>query len=187
MKSFFSIVVIAFLLVACNSKTILEKEFSCNATTVPNAENVTDIKKLFTVNIPAHWKTNLFYDNMQSSIYAADTTKQLTESVLVDVTQVKSAYVFDKQFKDQLTQNDAKLNLNSEKQSQFQFKNKPAFYSISKGMKGDFSYQILNIFIQQNSNSSYHLKTEVYGDTAVKKRLCNGIAILNSIQIHEIQ
>ena len=39
---------------------------------------------MFTVDIPKNWKTNLFYDDLQSSIYTADTSKQLTKTILLD-------------------------------------------------------------------------------------------------------
>lgn len=185
MKSIIRIAFISLFIISCN-KTELEKEFSCNSNfLIGTTEMVTDIKKTFSIKIPKHWKTNLFYDKTQSSIYAADTIKQLTETVLIDVTQLKIGYEFNTLFKKQLTLNDSILKLINKQQKQFQFKNKNAFYTISKGEKSNFSYQILNIFLQQNGSSSFHLKTEIYGDDNVNKRFCKAIHTLNSITINE--
>ena len=185
MKSVIRIAFISIFIISCN-KTELEKEFSCSSpSVVDTTEMVTDIKKTFSIELPKHWKTNLFYDKMQSSIYAADTTKQLTETVLLDVTQLQSTYQFNDTFKKQLTINDSIQNLINKQQKLFQFKNKNAYYAISNGKKGKFSYQILNIFLQQNDNSSFHLKAEIYGDDNVKKRFCKAIHTLNSITINE--
>ena len=185
MKSVIRIAFISIFIISCN-KTELEKEFSCNSKSFDGAtELVTDIKKTFSIQLSKHWKTNLFYDKIQSSIYTADTTKQLTETVLIDVTQLKKGYQFNGAFMKQLTTNDSITKLTSKQKKQFQFKNKKAFYTISNGKKGEFSYQILNIFLQQNERSSFHLKTEIYGDDNVNKRFCEAIHTLNTITINE--
>lgn len=186
MKSILRFFLISLVFISC-SKSELEKEFSCSNNQHFSSKRTIDAKKLFSLQLPRHWKTNLFYDTLQSSIYSADTTKQLTESVLIDVTQISNAYQFNDEFKNFLNKNDSIKKLKNHKQQQFQFNNKPAFYSISKGKKGNFSYQILNIFIQQNATNSYHLKTEIYGDTRVNERFCSGLNILNTIQINELK
>lgn len=185
MKSVIKIVFITILITSC-SKTALENEFSCSFESFSsNTEKVIDVKKSFTIQIPKHWKTNLFYDKMLSSVYSADTTKQLTETVLVDITQLQNEYQFDDSFKRRLKLNDSVLKLKTKKQKPFIFKNKKAFYAISNGKKGNFRYQILNIFVKQNSKSSFHLKAEVYGDSIVNNRFCKAIHTLNSITFNE--
>ena len=185
MKSVIRIAFISIFIISCN-KTVLEKEFSCSSESfIGEIQEVIDVKKSFSIQIPKHWKTNLFYDEMQSSIYSADTTKQLTEAVLIDITQLQDGYQFDTHFKKQLAINDSVQKLATKIQSAFHFKNKNAYYATSSGKKGGFSYQILNIFIKQNDISSFHLKTEVYGDSAVNKRFCKAIQTLNSIRFNE--
>ncbi len=185
MKSIIKIVFISVFIISCN-KTVLEQEFSCSSESFSSTtKRVTDVKKTFSIQIPSHWKTNLFYDKLQSSIYFADTTKQLTETVLIDITQLQIAYQFDDQFKKQLRSNDSIYRLKSKSQNVFQFKNKNAYYATSIGKKGNFTYQILNIFVTQNNTSSFHLKTEVYGDLDVNNRFCKAIHTLNSITFNE--
>lgn len=181
MKSFIPLLFTAICIISCN-KTALDQEFSCSAESFSNTtEKVTDVKKSFSILIPTHWKTNLFYDELQSSIYSADTTKQLTETVLIDITQLQTGYHFDEDFKKQLLLNDSIHKLKFKNQSAFKFKEKSAYYAISSGKKGRFTYQILNIFVKQNSTNSFHLKTEVYGDSDINNRFCKAIHTLNSI------
>jgi hypothetical protein len=185
MKSVSRLLFISIFIISCN-KTALEKEFSCSSESFNgNTEKVIDVKKSFSIQIPKHWKTNLFFDKMQSSIYSADTTKQLTETVLIDITQLQIGYQFDARFKKQLTLNDSIQKLKNKHQNAFKFKNKNAYYAISSGKKGNFTYQILNIFAKQNDTNSFHLKTEIYGNSDINKRFCKAIHILNSITFNE--
>ena len=177
-----------FLISACTKPTELEKEFMCKSETFSGStENTKDVKNTFSVAIPKQWKTNLFYDEVQSSIYFADTTKQLTQTVLIDITQLSKKYQFDANFKKQLYKNDSLLNLKSITGKEFLYKENPSYFAISKGKKGNFSYQILNIFIQQNNNNSFHFKTEVFGDKEVNERFCKAINLLKSITINELK
>ena len=89
------LLLIVIVLTTSCKKTVLDKEFSCNSTTVNGVlERNEDVKKTFSIQIPMHWKTNLFFDELQSSIYFADTTKQLTETVILDITHVQKEYNF---------------------------------------------------------------------------------------------
>ena len=58
-----------------------------------------DVKKTFSVAYPKNWKTNLYFDETQSSIFTADTTKQLTETVLLDITFINKEINFNDSFK----------------------------------------------------------------------------------------
>jgi hypothetical protein len=181
MKSVIQIIFISLCIISCDT-TALEKDFSCSSESFDsNTEKVIDVKNTFSIQIPIHWKTNFFYDKMQSSIYSADTLKQLTETVLIDITQIQNGYQFNAHFKKELAKNDSIQQLINKSQDSFQFKNKKAYYAVSVGKKGDFTYQILNIFIQQNKTSSLHFKAEVYGDLEVNTRFCKAIHTLNSI------
>ena len=85
-----TLILFVSILFSCNSKSELYKELNCKSTPFSNLESIEDVKKLFTVQFPDNWKTNLYYDKSQSSIYTADTTKQLTETMLLDITHVSN-------------------------------------------------------------------------------------------------
>ena len=93
---FFFIIIIA--LSSCSKKTQFINEFDCEVAVFQNLERIDDVKKLFSVYYPNSWKTNLYYDKNQSSIYTADTTKQLKETMLLDITHITSELVFDSNF-----------------------------------------------------------------------------------------
>jgi len=178
------LLLIVIVLTASCKKTVLDKEFSCASSVVKGAlERNEDVKKTFSIQIPKHWKTNLFFNNLQSSIYFADTTKQLTETVLLDITHVQKEYSFNTDFKKQLFKNDSTQQLKALKEKEFIFFKKPAYYRVSKGFKGKYPYQIVNIYIKQNSNSTFHVKTEVYGDSLIKNRLCKAMQLINTLEI----
>ena len=79
----------SLLLCSCSQQSEVSKKFNCKPTNFTNLEKIEDVKNLFSLEIPKKWKTNLYYDDLQSSIYTADTTKQLTETFLLDITNVK--------------------------------------------------------------------------------------------------
>ena len=186
MKLSVAILLIAsFLLFSCNTPSHFEKEFNCssgNSNVLKNLEENQDVKKTFSIQLPKHWKINLFFDEKQSSVYAADTTKQLTETTLLDVTSIRQKYTFNKNFEKRLKINDANQGLTNTSSQPVQFLNKEAYYAISTGKKGKFSYKIFNLFINSDNNS-FHIKTEVYGDSLVDQRFCKALTLIKSIKI----
>lgn len=75
----------SLLLMSCQDKSEISQEFNCQKVSFNNLEIVEDVKDLFSLEIPKDWKTNLYQDEVQSSVFTADTTKQLTETVLLDI------------------------------------------------------------------------------------------------------
>ena len=102
------LILVSVLFFSCGQSK-LSKELGCEKTSFSNLETVEDVHKNFSVKLPDNWKTNLYFDNSQSSIYSADTTKQLIETYLVDITMISSKIDFDNPFildyKNQLTKN----------------------------------------------------------------------------------
>lgn len=180
MKNFIIVISVLFL-VSCSHKSTLSKEFGCKSKDYPNLEKIQDFKKVFTVQYPDTWKTNLYYDKNQSSIYTADTTKQLTETMLLDITHVSNKLNIDanfiKKFKSSLANNQLLETGSGERK----FKGKMAYYSNAIGKKGKFDYKIYTIFIKLNENNYIHSKIEVYGDSLADQRICNGINLIEKI------
>ena len=83
---------------SCSKKPEYTRVFNCELETFSNLERIEDVKNLFSVYYPDHWKTNFYYDNNQSSIFTADTTKQLKETILLDITHIANKIVFDSNF-----------------------------------------------------------------------------------------
>lgn len=176
-----AIILTILVFASCTYKSKISKDLECSPDTYSNLETIEDVKKLFTVKFPDNWKTNLYYDNKQSSIYTADTTKQLTETFLVDVTHVSNELKFDSDFimsfKDDLISQ--KLVEGTSYETKFQ--EKDTYYSLALGKKNNYTYHILNLFIKINTNNYIHAKAEVYGDSLVNERLCNALSLIEKI------
>ena len=170
------------IVVSCNSKSQISKDLDCKPTRYSNLETIEDFKKLFTVQFPDNWKTNLYYDNNQSSIYTGDTTKQLTEAFLVDITHVSKELKLDdgfiQKFKTDLL-NDQLIESTS---YQLKFQEKESYYSRAQGKKGNYAYEICNLFIKINTDNYIHAKAEVYGDSLVNQRICNAMSLIEKIK-----
>ncbi|QXP62035.1 hypothetical protein [Polaribacter sp. HaHaR_3_91] len=182
MKNILLILITSLLFVSCSNQTEISKYFNCNATTFNNLEEVKDVKNLFSLEIPNTWKTNLYYDDLQSSIYTADTTKQLTETLLLDVTFINKNINFDTSFKLEREQEDLSKNLIKIKSEETTFLEKPSYYTVSKGKKRKFEYQVCHLFIKINDQNFILAKAEVYGDSLVNKRLCDALALMKKIK-----
>ncbi|CAI8325793.1 MAG: Uncharacterised protein [Flavobacterium sp. SCGC AAA160-P02] len=177
------IIIICILCISsCNSKSDLLNDLQCASERFLNLEKIEDVKKLFIVEFPDTWKTNLYYDKNQSSIYTADTTKQLTESMLLDITYVSKKLTFDTIFVKKFKNNLKNQGLLEKTPRFLAFQNKKAYYSRAIGNKRGFDYQISNLFIKVNQNNYIHAKIEVYGDSLVDQRICSGLQLIEKIQ-----
>ena len=174
-KFFFIIIIV---LSSCSKKTQFINEFDCEVAVFQNLERIEDVKKFFSVYYPNSWKTNLYYDKNQSSIYTADTTKQLKETMLLDITHITSELVFDSNFIKKFNSNLKQQQLTEISSNQILFRDKPTFYSEAKGFKNKFNYSVLNLFIKLNEKNYIHSIIEVYGDSLRRKRICKGINLL---------
>ena len=176
---------IASLLLSCNKQSELSKDFNCKTPVFKDLENVQDVKNLFSVEIPKTWKTNLFYDDIQSSIYTADTTKQLTETLLLDITTIHRNINFDSSFKLKQEQENLAKNLIKVKSEEINLLNKPTYFTLSKGKKGNYQYQISHFYIKINDEKFMLAKVEIYGDSLVNERMCNAFSLIEKIKINQ--
>lgn len=173
---------ISSLIIACQGVSDLSQDFNCN-NEMTNLEEVSDFENKFSMPIPKNWKVNLYYDNAQSSIYFADTTKQLTETTIVDVTFIKQKTTFNTEFLNNVQSTYTNTALKEEKNKTFSLNDYPSYYTIAKGVRNNFPYSICNVFINTKGDGKFiHAKLEVYGDSLVEQRLCRGIDLIEKIQ-----
>jgi len=180
-------ILFAFFIVSvfysCQDKTEIEKDFSCNSSSFSDLEITSDFKNLFSMELPKNWKTKLYFDDGQSSIFGADTTRQLTKSFLLDVSFVQKSINFDEIFKLNLEREKLSEQLIRIKNKNTKFNDKESYYSLSVGKKGNYPYQILDYFIKINDQNFLHVKTQIYGDAKVNDRLCTAINLIEKIKI----
>jgi len=121
-------------------------------------------------------------DKNQTSIFSADTTKQLTDTYTIDVTYIYNELKLDDKFIQRFKKSLMKNELVESTSYELLFNEKEAYYSRALGKRGRFSYQICNLFVKINEGSYLHAKTEVYGDSLVNQRICNALSLIEKIQ-----
>jgi hypothetical protein len=170
---------------SCTDTSEISEDFSCSNSAFNNLEMVDDIKNLFSIQLPTNWKINLYKDEVQSSIFTADTTKQLTETILLDVTFINNKINFDDAFLLQQEQENLVRNLIKTKSKKITLLEKPSIYIIYKGKKGKFNYQTCHTFIKIDEKNIIFAKTEIYGDSLVNQRFCNSFSLIENIKINQ--
>ena len=159
------------------------QDFNCKEVFFNDLEVIKDVKGSFSVQLPTSWKTNLYTDEVQSSIYTADTTKQLTASILLDVSHISNSIEINELFKLKIEQDNLSDKRIQKKGKVLSFLNKPSYYSVSVGKKGKYAYQLLQLFIKINKENSLVVKAEIYGNSHVNERLCSAITLIEKIEI----
>jgi len=170
---------------SCTDESEIREDFSCTNSAFNNLEMVDDIKNLFSIQLPTNWKINLYKDEVQSSIFTADTTKQLTETILLDVTFINNKINFDDAFLFQQEQENLERNLIKTKSKKITLLEKRSIYIIYKGKKGKFNYQTCHTFVKIDEKNIIFAKTEIYGDSLVNQRFCTSFSLIENIKINQ--
>ena len=185
-KVFYTIFLLgSLLLFSCNNRSEISSEFNCSSSKLKNLEKVTDVKELFNIHLPKNWKINLYQDKSQSSIFAADTIKELTETTLLDITFIKNKINFNEDFLLKQEQENLLKKLIRIKHKEITFLKQPSIYIHYKGKKSKLNYQTYHIFIKINKENFIFAKIEIYGNSLVNQRLCSAIQLIENIKIHQ--
>jgi len=186
MKQLVLLFIGAFLLGSC-AKNDLKSEFNCGpSTTNLELKEYRDVLKKFRASVPAHWKTQLYYDDYQSQLYSADTTKSLKETYIIDIAWHQGELAID-QFFDQTVRDTLaiKQQLSYIKSSLSQFKDRPAYWNLSKGKTGQLEYHFLQLYVKSAPDEYFTFTTKVYGDAKIDERLCESLALYEKITFIE--
>ena len=172
---------LTLLLYGCTNSPYLSSEFDCDIENYTNLKAYEDVNNNFNIDIPISWKTELYFSDFESEIFSADTTKQLTESYILDASFNSGRLTFDTKFY-QSTDSIAHMNnlklINSGNQL---FQDKSTYWNILQGTKNGFPYHQFNLMVKLSRNSYFKGYTEVYGDSAVYERICRSITIFETI------
>ena len=168
-------------------KNNIESELGCGS--VPKlgeTKETRDILKKFKLIVPKKWSTQLYYDDFKSQIYAADTTKQLSETYILDVAWHQGEITLDdvlaKSVKDTLN---IKEQMTTIKTGFGKFKKKPSYWNLSQGKESGRLYTFLQVYLKTEVDEYFLLTTKLYGDANVNSRLCESIALFDRINIIE--
>jgi hypothetical protein len=178
------IITSAQLFFSCHQPSVLKEDFNCKESFFPSLEEIKDSNGNFSLQVPSNWKINRYTDAMQSSIYGADTSKQLTKAILLDVSYISSATEINELFKLKVESENLINKRIQKKTKELNFLNKPSYYVISIGKKGPYSYKSLQLFITTNKEKTMLIKAEIYGDSLVHERICKAITLIEKIKIY---
>ena len=182
MKKYWIILIASVVVISCSKQTALEKTFNCKATNLESLKPMLDFNKNFSINIPTDWKTNLYYNEFQSEIFTADTTKQLTDTYILNTSFNYGTLQLNHEFYAKTDSIFNSLNLKKVNSGNIQFQDKPSYWQIVKGEKNGFPYQQFSLYVVLSKNTYFNAVTEVYGETAINDRICESIAIINQIE-----
>lgn len=176
----FCVVFLVFF--SCSKPSELSGDFNCGVTKLKNKTQILDFNKNFRLNVPDNWKTEFYYNKNTSEIFTADTTKQLTETYILDASFNLGTVVFDTRF---FARNDSiaslkKLNVIQSKKLNFQ--SKESYYYILKGFKNNYPYHQFNLTVKLTDQSYFNTYVEIYGEDAVDARICKAIAIIDKVE-----
>jgi len=174
----------AILLFSACQTSDFEREFECSSPrNFTNTKTYKDVLKHFEIEIPKSWKTELYYDEYQSKLYTADTTKQLRETYILDFTWHQGELMFDKDFETTVTENAInKMKLIPVKSGYGEFLDKPSYYQISTAKSDDLSWHYLEIYVRFNVDEYYTFTAKIYGSEFVSDRICSSLSLFKSIE-----
>jgi len=172
----------ALVLVSCqNSK--FEKEFECDTPiSYTQTKNFKDVLNHFEIEVPSNWKSELYYDEYQSALYTADTTKTLRETYILDIAWHQGELVLNKDFEVRVAENATRnLKLIPVKSGFGEYLGHPAYYHIATGKSDDLSWHYLEVYVQHKVDEYYTFTSKIYGNEFVSERICASFSVFNEI------
>ncbi|MEX1382166.1 hypothetical protein [Lutibacter sp.] len=182
MKNSIVFIFVIFLVFGCKKQSELSKTFNCNTSKLSNLETYSDFKKNFKIQIPTNWKKELYYNEFQSEIFTADTTKQLSETYILDTAFNFGNLEFNEEFYKKTDSILAISNLQKVKAGSLQFKSKPAYWYLVTGTKKGFKYNQFNLMVKLSKETYFTAYSEIYGTDKIDERICESISILDNIE-----
>lgn len=178
-------IIITILLIviinSCSKKSALQEEFICETESFSNTEVVTDFQNKFSITTPKHWKTQLYFDTVQTQIISADTTKNFTNTYTINIEYNSGNLEINEKFKSKVITELEKTQITL-KNKTATFKDKPSFWVISKGKKKQYDYYLFQLFVAYKATNYFKITSEVYGDTNIDERFCESIAIIETLE-----
>ena len=178
-----SVILLAFVMGGCRNSDF-EREFGCETPMgFSNTKTYKDVLSHFEIDIPKNWKTSLYYDEYQSKLYSADTTRNLSDSYIIDVTWHQGELVIDEEF-DQLVSEQAgrEFNLIPVKSGEGDFLDHEAYYHIATGKKNDMDWHYLQVYLKYRTDEYYTLTSKIYGNELVTERICASFSLFKNLE-----
>lgn len=184
-------IIILFLtvVVSINSsckKNELKQNFQCKSNiNFSNTKTYEDVLKHFKIDIPKVWKTNLYYDEFQSELFSADTTKQLTETFIISISWHQGELQFNDVFENKINKRLLKEKLKPINSGYGKFKDLPMYYIYSKGVNLKFDFHLTQIYVKFKPDEYYLFTTKFYGDKFIDERICTSFSLFKKIKFNK--
>lgn len=171
-------------LISCKEQSSMQKEFDCSSSIdLLNLKRVNDFNKKFSVRVPGNWTKQHYYNNFESKIMVADSTKSLTKSYIFETSLIQGDLIIDKDFTDKKTENlIAQNQFTSIDFKEGKFKKMPCVWFSAKGKKNTFKYLLFQVYVKKNETEYLEFTTKIFGETEITERLCESFHLMNSIQ-----
>ncbi len=181
---FFLVITSVLMLLSCENKTDLAKEFSCKSKhQLASLEEVDDFNKNFIIKVPKYWDTKLYYDNVQSEIFSADTIKSLSESYIMNFSWVNDTIQISKILQAEVHKIKEKNGMKTIKESFHKFKKRDAYAHLGIGKTTNYSFRVFQYYIKIDEENYMRIKTEFYGDDDFQTRFCEALSIIEMIAL----
>jgi len=173
----------AALVLVSRQNSKFEKEFECETpTSYTQTKNFKDVLNHFEIEVPSNWKSELYYDEYQSALYTADTTKTLRETYILDIAWHQGELVLNKDFEVRVAENATRnLKLIPVKSGFGEYLGHPAYYHIATGKSDDLSWHYLEVYVQHKVDEYYTFTSKIYGNEFVSERICASFSVFNEI------
>lgn len=178
------ILILAIGIVSCQGNS-LKKEFDCETNAkFSELKEYRDFLKNFRIEVPKSWKTTLYYDEYSSEIYSADTTKQLTDTYVLEISWKQGELNIDEAFAKKINDTlQLKEQLKMAKSGFGKFKKKPMYFNLSEGTRSGIDYKYLQVYLKTNIDEYITLTSKVFGDKLVEERLCESVELFNNLKL----
>ena len=180
-----SLLFLLIVITSCEKKSKLQEEFICETQSLSNTEIINDFKNKFRIEIPKHWKTQLYFDTVQTQIITADTTKNYTNTYTLNFEHNSGDLQINDAFKIKLKEELQQKQLQILKNKVDTFKEKPCIWIVSKGTKNNYDYYLFELFVKSKETSYYKISAEIYGDKNINQRFCESIAVIETLEFLE--
>jgi hypothetical protein len=182
MKKIGLILILIAVCFSCTKESVLESTFNCSNNSITNSKRIADFKNKFSLQLPPNWKTELYYNSFQSEIFSADTSKQLSESFILKVSNNLGELKLNESFFYKIDSVSNSLNQELVISHTEPFNETEMYWNVFKGFKNGFTFHQFNGFQKISNNSYINSSVEIYGDENINERLCKAINVLKTIQ-----
>lgn len=181
--SIYFLLLVTFLM-SCNQKSSMQQEFDCSSSIdLLGLEKVNDFNKNFSIKVPNRWTKQLYYNNFESKIMVADSTKSLTKSYIFETSLIQGNLIIDKGFTDKKTNElIAQNQFSSIDFKEGKFKEMPCVWFSAEGKKNNFKYLLFQVYAKKNEKEYLEFTTKIFGTDEMTERLCESFHLMNSIQ-----